>query len=135
MSLGSSQARELAAREGGGIHVLLLWHPDGNALTVSVEDARAGDRFRLAASLTPGSCAGTGRDCGTHDGGTGPGGCCGWGLADRGDLREGEGMGATVRDRLGAPTGAACACLAMGGNGAATARPGAAAPPTPPHVL
>ena len=48
MSFGSSQARELAAREGGGIHVLLLWHPDGNALTVSVEDARAGDRFRLA---------------------------------------------------------------------------------------
>jgi len=48
MSLGSSQARELAARESGGIHVLLLWHPDGNALTVSVEDTRAGDRFRLA---------------------------------------------------------------------------------------
>jgi hypothetical protein len=39
MSLGSPQARELAARESGGIHVLLLWHPDENALTVSVQDA------------------------------------------------------------------------------------------------
>ena len=40
--------RELAARESDGIHVLLLWHPDENALTVSVEDARVGDRFRIA---------------------------------------------------------------------------------------
>jgi hypothetical protein len=42
--------RELAAREGNGIHVLLLWHPDENALSVSVEDARLGDRFQLAVS-------------------------------------------------------------------------------------
>jgi hypothetical protein len=48
MSFGSPQARELAARESDGIHVLLLWHPDENALTVSVEDARLGDRFHLA---------------------------------------------------------------------------------------
>jgi hypothetical protein len=48
MSLGSPQARELAARESDGVRVLLLWHPDENALTVSVEDARAGDGFRLA---------------------------------------------------------------------------------------
>ena len=48
MSLGSSQARELAARESDGIHVLLLWDPGENALTVSVEDTRVGDRFRLA---------------------------------------------------------------------------------------
>jgi hypothetical protein len=48
MSFGSPQARELAARESDGIHVLLLWHPDENALTVSVEDARVGDRFQLA---------------------------------------------------------------------------------------
>jgi hypothetical protein len=34
--------------ESDGIHVLLLWNPDENALTVSVEDARAGDRFQLA---------------------------------------------------------------------------------------
>jgi len=40
--------RELAARENDGIYVLLLWHPDDNALTVSVEDERAGDRFQLA---------------------------------------------------------------------------------------
>ena len=38
----------LAARESDGVHVLLLWHPGENALTVSVEDARVGDRFQLA---------------------------------------------------------------------------------------
>jgi hypothetical protein len=40
--------RELAARESDGLHVVLLWHPRENALTVSVEDARLGDRFQLA---------------------------------------------------------------------------------------
>jgi hypothetical protein len=48
MSLESSQARELAARQSGGIHVLLLWHPDENTVTVLVEDVRVGDRFHLA---------------------------------------------------------------------------------------
>jgi hypothetical protein len=48
MTSGSPQARELAARESNGVRVLLLWHPDENALTVSVEDARLGDHFRLA---------------------------------------------------------------------------------------
>jgi hypothetical protein len=48
MSPATSQTRELAARESNGIHVLLLWHPDAEALTVSVEDARFGDRFQLA---------------------------------------------------------------------------------------
>jgi hypothetical protein len=48
MSHRTPQTRELAARDTDGIHVLLLWHPDENALTVSVEDARAGDRFQLA---------------------------------------------------------------------------------------
>ena len=43
-----TESRELAARESDGIHVLLLWHPDENALTVTVEDARVGDRFQLA---------------------------------------------------------------------------------------
>ena len=42
------ETREPAARESGGIHILLLWHLDENALTVSVEDARVGDRFQLA---------------------------------------------------------------------------------------
>jgi hypothetical protein len=40
--------RELAARESDGLHVLLLWHPDENELTVSVEDVRVGDHFQLA---------------------------------------------------------------------------------------
>ena len=48
MSPATAKTRELAARESDGIHVLLLWHPDENALTVSVEDARVGDRFQLA---------------------------------------------------------------------------------------
>jgi hypothetical protein len=40
--------RELAARENDGISVRLLWHPRENAVTVSVEDTRVGDRFELA---------------------------------------------------------------------------------------
>jgi hypothetical protein len=48
MSRETPRALELAVRESDGIHVLLLWHPDDNALTVTVEDARVGDRFQLA---------------------------------------------------------------------------------------
>jgi len=48
VSPATLQTRELAARDSDGIHVLLLWHPHENALTVSVEDARVGDRFQLA---------------------------------------------------------------------------------------
>ena len=44
----ATQMRELAAREGDGIQVTLLWHPGDDALTVSVEDTRAGRGFRLA---------------------------------------------------------------------------------------
>jgi hypothetical protein len=44
----TQQTRELAARDSDGIHVLLLWHPRENALTVSVEDARVGDCFDIA---------------------------------------------------------------------------------------
>jgi hypothetical protein len=48
MSPTAPQTRELAARESDGIHVLLLWHPPENTLTVSVDDARLGDRFQVA---------------------------------------------------------------------------------------
>jgi len=48
MSTCGVNSRELAARENDGIHVALLWQPGENALTVSVEDARLGDRFQLA---------------------------------------------------------------------------------------
>ena len=48
MSPATPHTRELAARDCDGIHVLLLWHPGENALTVSVEDARVGDCFHLA---------------------------------------------------------------------------------------
>jgi hypothetical protein len=47
MSPTTAETRELAARESDGIQVLLLWHPGENALTVSVADARVGDRFSL----------------------------------------------------------------------------------------
>jgi hypothetical protein len=44
----ATSTRELAAREYDGVFVRLLWHPRMNAVTVSVEDNRAGDRFQLA---------------------------------------------------------------------------------------
>ena len=44
----ATHSRELAARESDGLHVVLLWHPRENALTVSVEDDRVGDQFQLA---------------------------------------------------------------------------------------
>ena len=42
------QTRELAARDSDGVHVLLLWHPAENAVTVSVEDARFGETYQIA---------------------------------------------------------------------------------------
>ena len=47
MSPTIAETRELAARENDGTHVVLLWNPADNALTVSVEDAHVGDRFQL----------------------------------------------------------------------------------------
>ena len=44
----ATHTRELAARESDGIHVLLLWHPIENALTVAVDDFRVGGSFQLA---------------------------------------------------------------------------------------
>jgi hypothetical protein len=48
MSPTTPNTRELAARESNGLHVVLLWHPCEDALTVSVEDDRLGDRFQVA---------------------------------------------------------------------------------------
>jgi hypothetical protein len=48
MSPAAPHTRELAARESDGVHVLLLWHPRENALSVTVDDARVGDQFELA---------------------------------------------------------------------------------------
>ena len=45
---GTRASRELASRESDGVHVLLLWHPKEDAVTVSVDDSRAGRRFELA---------------------------------------------------------------------------------------
>jgi hypothetical protein len=42
------RTRELAAREGDGIRVVLLWHPREDTVTVAVDDALAGDSFELA---------------------------------------------------------------------------------------
>jgi hypothetical protein len=40
-------SRELDARESEGLRVRLLWDPIADAVTVAVDDLRAGDRFRL----------------------------------------------------------------------------------------
>jgi hypothetical protein len=48
MNPATPNTRELATRESNGLHVVLLWHPREDALTVSVEDDRLGDRFQLA---------------------------------------------------------------------------------------
>ena len=48
MRPATSQTRELAARDCDGLHVVLLWHSRENALSLSVEDTRVGDRFHLA---------------------------------------------------------------------------------------
>jgi alkanesulfonate monooxygenase SsuD/methylene tetrahydromethanopterin reductase-like flavin-dependent oxidoreductase (luciferase family) len=50
MSSASPHTLELAARESDGIHVLLLWQPRADVITVSVEDHRRGDSFQLAVS-------------------------------------------------------------------------------------
>jgi hypothetical protein len=42
------QTRELASRESNGLAVLLLWHPEEDAVTVFVADSHTGDRFELA---------------------------------------------------------------------------------------
>ena len=47
-SIRERHARELAARDSEGVRVVLLWHPRENAVTVSVDDARVGDRFQLS---------------------------------------------------------------------------------------
>ena len=47
-TIHTSTSRELASREGDGVHVQLLWDPQDNTLTVSVEDARVGERFEFA---------------------------------------------------------------------------------------
>ena len=38
-------ARELAARVTDGLHVLLLWHPTADTVTVSVADDRTPHRY------------------------------------------------------------------------------------------
>jgi hypothetical protein len=48
MSPVTPNRRELAARDNDGIHVLLVWHPRDDTVTVSVEDSHAGERFELA---------------------------------------------------------------------------------------
>jgi hypothetical protein len=48
MTVRTSMARELALHESEDVRVVLLLHPCEDALTVSVEDARADHRFDLA---------------------------------------------------------------------------------------
>ena len=48
MTARTPAARELAVRESNGVRVLLLWRPREDAVTVSVDDARAGHSFEAA---------------------------------------------------------------------------------------
>jgi hypothetical protein len=45
---GVRGGRELAARDGDGLRVQLLWDPIANVVTVGVEDLRAGNRSHVA---------------------------------------------------------------------------------------
>jgi hypothetical protein len=44
----NTERRELAARKGDGLDVVLRWDPCEDAVTVSVADAHTGDRFEIA---------------------------------------------------------------------------------------
>lgn len=44
--------RELASRKEHGLAIVLLWHRREDAVTVSVDDERTGDRFELAVDRT-----------------------------------------------------------------------------------
>jgi len=46
------EPRELASRESNGLAVRLVWGPIDDVVTVSVTDARAGDRFQLVVDRT-----------------------------------------------------------------------------------
>jgi len=39
--------RELDSRSSDGIEVLLLWHPQGGRVSVSVNDAKTGESFEV----------------------------------------------------------------------------------------
>jgi hypothetical protein len=52
VTTNQEQPRELASRETDGLAVRLVWHPGENAVTVSVDDSRTGDRFQLAVDRT-----------------------------------------------------------------------------------
>ena len=40
-------SRELVCRESDGVHVLLLWYPDEDAVAISVGDSHVGRGFEL----------------------------------------------------------------------------------------
>ena len=48
MNAAKTKARELAARHGDGLAVVLRWDPREDTLTVAVADAHTGDRFEIA---------------------------------------------------------------------------------------
>jgi hypothetical protein len=44
---GSAMIRELDSRISDGIFVRLLWHPDNGQVSITVDDAQAGEAFEL----------------------------------------------------------------------------------------
>lgn len=47
-----NHSRELATRRSHGLAVVLRWYPRNGAVTVSVDDAKTGDRFEIAVDRT-----------------------------------------------------------------------------------
>ena len=45
--MNRTDARELAYRVNDRIHVLLLWHPADDSVSISVDDERTGESFEL----------------------------------------------------------------------------------------
>jgi hypothetical protein len=43
----NTTVRELDRRSGGGIDVVLRWHPETDSVSIAVEDEKTGDRFEF----------------------------------------------------------------------------------------
>ena len=50
--MASNRTHELDFRSNEGLEVTMLWHPESNAVSISVFDARTGDDFDLDVDAT-----------------------------------------------------------------------------------
>ena len=42
-----TNVRELNRRSGGGVDVVLRWHPETDSVSIAVDDEKTGDRFEV----------------------------------------------------------------------------------------